>query len=68
MTKPIYVCKKCGSDRIRQTVWVWYNSIEECGHRAETEHEDPRVFCENCKTRGSKYGLVSPSFSESENG
>ena len=51
MTKPIYVCKKCGSDRIRQTVYVWYNSMEECGHRAETEHEEPALWCANCNSR-----------------
>lgn len=51
MTKPIYVCKKCGSDRVRKTVYVWYNSIEECGHRAETEHEEPTLWCANCNSR-----------------
>jgi len=38
----IYVCQECGSDQIREAIFVWYNTREEIG----SVFDD--VWCEEC--------------------
>ena len=38
----MYVCNECGSDQIREAVFVWYNTREEIGNVFDD------VWCEQC--------------------
>ena len=38
----IYVCKDCGSEEIREAVFVWYNN------REEIRSVFDNVWCEEC--------------------
>tara|TARA_R100000306_G_C4277908_1_gene93524 strand:- start:55 stop:351 length:297 start_codon:yes stop_codon:yes gene_type:complete len=40
--RKMYVCNECGSDQIREAVFVWYNTREEIGNVFDD------VWCEQC--------------------
>jgi len=43
----VYVCPKCGSDKIQMTCWVGVNTEEIIG-----TYSDEEVYCPRCATRG----------------